>query len=173
MEKVEVLNKRLIDHYGKYLDGQPMFRIVFSNDQLEKRWTEYTKEGFQLLQPEVRELPKYSYIHGKYVLERLTEVNPGTDLTVKLSFEPLWVFEDKHGNPLPPKWEVADMVIKNVYNALGIEKKPLLDPNASPEARKEKLDKLYQETWGNETNTGDALAYKEAIVVPRNYGDNQ
>ena len=74
METLEIINKRLKDNYGETVD-RPNFRIVWSEDQFENRLTHFTDEGFELIHPEVRQLPKYKqWIHDKYVLERLTEV---------------------------------------------------------------------------------------------------
>ena len=187
METVETLNQRLFERYGNYSYDQrvkgnvqtnlPLFRIVFSEDQFEKRYTNYTKEGFFMSIPKVEEKPKYRhYIHHKYLLERLTAVPEfvETDLVEKLSYEPLWVFEDRHGNPLPPKWEVCEIVIDQVHRAAAravgekIEDPSKLeaDPKIAAEVRLARIKRLEEEMFGNETDVGDSLAVKEAIVVP-------
>lgn len=178
METIETLNQRLIDQYGKDIfTNEPHFRIVFSDDQFEKRWVGHSKEGFELLQNRVEERPKYrQYIQAKYLIERLTIVPEfvETDLVDKTSYEPLWVFEDKQGNALPPKWEVCEIVIDQVHRAsqkaVGIkvdeESKLESDPKIAAEVRLARLNRIEQELFGNETSTGDALATKNAIVVP-------
>src|SRR5262245_31149745 len=100
-EKVETINRRLHDLYGETeSQGErlPNFRIVWSEDQFEMRKTDYTDSGFRLLHPEVRKLPKYrQWITKKHVLERLTVVpfvNEHDLPDSKLSYEPIWVFED-------------------------------------------------------------------------------
>src|SRR5947207_3865565 len=105
-ESLIIINDRLRDKYGR-LDNLPYFRVVWSEDKYEKRWTEYTNDGFRLLQSEVRELPKYrQWIQEKYVLEGLTVVPTlvENELVEPLSYEPIWVFEDGKGNALEPKW---------------------------------------------------------------------
>ena len=176
MESVETINARLLEYFGTHWDNRPIWRVVWSEDQFEKRRTDYTDSGLQLLVPEVRELPKYrQWIHNKYVLERLTivpDVNRD-ELLEKLSYEPLWVFEDRHGNPLPPKWEAAKLVVDEVMALTGKESmgpKYIDEEIKNPkEARMKRINKLEEELFGNESPVGDALAHKQAVVVPDSY----
>ena len=177
METIEVLNERLKNRYGVYLDGQSLFRIVFSDDQFEKRLIDCTKEGLQLLLPKVEERPKYrQYIQHKYLIERLLEVPDfvETDLVSKLTYEPIWVFEDSKGNPLPPKWEVCEIVIDQIHRASAgavgkkVDEQSVLesDPKTAPEARIARIDRIQEELFGNESKITDSLATEQAIVVP-------
>ena len=170
------MNRQLADNYG-YFDGvNPNWRIVWSNDQFEKRWTNLTPEGLELLSPVIREFPKYrQWNKDRYVLERLIPLPPNVDLVGKFSYEPVWTFEDKNGNYLVPKYEVAKIVIETVYHNVakqfGVKYK---DPLASPDGKaykEQELDRLQAELFGNETDVTDALAQKDAIVVPNSYGD--
>ncbi len=169
MEGLETINKRLLDYFSKDIaSNQPIWRIVWSEDQYEKQLTKYTPEGLELLYPEMREVPKYKqWIHNKYILERLVIVPPinETELTTKTNYEPVWVFEDKHGNPLPPKWEVCKYVIDCVLAAQG--KSNLAHYNRddeSVEKKEERVNRLMEELFGNETSTTDALAYREGVA---------
>jgi len=142
---------------------------------MEKRWVTHTKDGFAYLEPKVELVPKYrQYIQNKYVLERIVALPEfvENDLVEKISYEPVWVFEDKQGNALPPIWPAVRLVVEQVYkaaaNATGAKYK---DPEIgkkgmSKEEKLEELDKRAKELFGNETATGDSMAYKEAIVVP-------
>jgi len=178
MERVEVLNARLVDHFGvDTVTGQPMFRIVWSNDQLEKRKVEFTDEGLQLLHPEVREVKKYSYIKDRYVLERLVivpEVNAEDLPTSKLSYEPLWVYQTSYGEALPPVWEPTKFVIDTVYAAMGkrgLRKYVDSEENTTPEGRTQRVDKIQEELFGDESGLmGKTFpSVGEGIVVPQNY----
>src|ERR1035437_5550442 len=101
-ETIESINKKLKEEYGTEFGNSPRFRVVFSEDQYEKRMTDFTDEGFELITPEVRLLPKYKqWIREKYILERLIPVTGETDLVVKVSYEPAWVFQNKKGDYLP------------------------------------------------------------------------
>ncbi len=175
MESIEVLNLRLIDYFGVDTNtGRPIFRIVWANEQLEKRLMDCTPEGIQLLYPEVRETPKYPYLKNVYVLERLTivpDVNQSEIPVNKLSYEPIWAYRNEF-NPLPPTWEATQFVIDSLYAALGkrsMAKYVDDEKNTTEEGRQQRIMELQGELFGNETDVGDALAYGDGIVVPSNY----
>lgn len=174
VEKIEDINQRLIDYFGiDTSTGEPIWRVVWSEDQFENRLTNYTSEGLELLYPEMKLLPKYKqWIHEKYVLERLVVVPPINlgELITKTNYEPMWVFQDNLGQYLPPLWLACKLVVDTVYAAMG--RKDLaryVEPENSRdtlEAREARISELQNELFGNETRTGDSLAHKEAIVVP-------
>jgi hypothetical protein len=172
-ELIEDINEKLLSEYGTELScgNKPRFRVVFSDDQYEKRWTDYTDDGFELVRPEVRILPKYKqWVRGKYILERLVPVVGETDLLTRISYEPAWVFEDKHKNYLPPFFEGCKYVIESMYQAIG--KKDTFtkykDKNISEEERLIELKRVEDLLFGNETIVGDHLAYKTGVTVPGN-----
>jgi len=167
-ESIEILNQRLIDHYGIDSDtGRAIFRISWANDELEKRLMDFTDSGLQLLYPEVREVKKYPYLKDLYVLERLVVV-PETNRvelpTEKLSYEPIWAYRDAHNNPLPPIWDATKLIVDTLYAALG--KKSLRTYIKPEEGKEERIQKMQEELFGNETDVSDALAYKTGVVVP-------
>lgn len=176
MESVETLNTRLIDFFGIDSNtGRPIFRIVWSDDQTEKRRVDTLDSGIHLLFPEVREVPKYPYLPHTYVLERLVlvpEVNQAELPVSKMSYEPLWAYRDARGNNVPPVWVPTKFIIDTLYAALG--KKSLAkyvdsEENTTEEGRQQRITKMCEELFGNENETTDAMAYGEAIVVPNNY----
>lgn len=174
IESVDTINRRLRDHYGS-TDEKANFRIVFSEDQFEMRLTNYTDEGFQLIHPEVRKLPKYrQWIHEKYILERLMEVPAinQTEIQNILSYEPIWTFEDNEGFPLRPAWIAAKMVVEQVLENL--ENKGIYTRYKDPddglntkdqlEKRNVELTNLEEALFGNENDITDALAYHEGVA---------
>jgi len=171
LEPIEVINKRLIDYFGKFENGEANWRVVWSDDQTEKRLTEFTDEGFQLLTPVVREVKKYGYIKERYILERLIPVPPSAvELTTKISYEPVWTFENmRTGEPLPPKWEVIQVfvttVIENMVNAApGFAKYKMPEElHNTREAIEERVKKMQELMFGNETAIGDALSNGNAV----------
>ena len=168
-EQIEDINTKLLTEFGYELDGRAKFRIVFSEDEYEKRLTEYTNEGFELAIPEIRLLPKYKqWIHQKYILERLVPIPENGELTEKVGYEPCWVFQDKHGNYLPPFFNGCKLIIESMYQAIGRKDTFVRykDKNISKEENLAHIEKVEQELFGNETAVGDALAYKTGIVVP-------
>lgn len=167
-ESIEHINYKLEREYGRHSDGRPNFRVVFSEDQFENRLTNFTDEGFELINPEVRLLPKYKqYITARYILERLVPVRGETDLTVNESYEPAWVFQDRNQNYLPPFFEGCRYVIDSIMEKAGVAGHvKYKDPLASPEERAANLQRVQDDLFGNETDTGDHLAYGTGVVVP-------
>ena len=176
MESVETLNQRLVDEFGKDSDtGHPMFRITWANDETEMRLMDRTDLGIDLIYPEVREVKKYPYLKDTYVLERLVAV-PDVNLKeladVKISYEPIWAYRDGDDNPLPPIWPATKFIIDTLFAALGkksLRKYVDSEKNTTPEGREQRISELAEELFGDETETGDAMRYGEAIVVPSNY----
>lgn len=169
-EPIEDINKKLLERYGKYYDERPNFRVVFSDDQFEMRRTEFTDEGFELIHPEVRLLPKYrQYIQQKYILERLVPVVGETDLTEKTSYEPAWVFRDKNGNYLPPFYDGCVHVIESILSVMDKANTHVRykDKNVPEEERLAHLKAVEKDLFGNETDIGDALSIGTGVTVAK------
>lgn len=172
-ETIEEINEKLLRTYGVEINcgNQPKFRVVFSEDQYEKRWTEYTDEGFQLIHPEVRTLPKYKqWVRHKFILERLVPVTGETDLTTKVSYEPAWVFQDKQGKYLPPFYDGCVHIIESMFSAINQANSfaKYKDKSISKEEHLAEIKRVEDQLFGNETPVGDALAYGSGVVVPGN-----
>lgn len=170
-ETLDFINRKLEREFSKDITGRPYWRVVWSDDQTEKRRMTHTDEGLQLINPEVRLVKKYQHIKERYVLEKLTEVVGETDLVVPMSYEPIWTFEDRFRNYLPPRFDACKFVIEAVNMQLAgagghVKYK---DETTTPEYREALLKRKEQELFGNETPVGDALAYDSGVTVPRNY----
>lgn len=181
-ETIEALNKRLKDYFGiDTASANPIYRIVFSDTEMELRETKYTKEGFELISPVVMELPKYKqWIHSKYILEKLVVV-PSFHIDElaesKVSYEPLHVFQDKNGNYLPPKWDACKFIIDLIHAAQGQGSMARYLPAEHEKndlvGQKLRADKLEEELFGNETPVGDALAYGYGVSMANTKKDNE
>jgi len=176
MESIETLNDRLTEFYGAdSVTGRPIFRIVWANDQTEKRMVESSEKGVQFLFPEAQIVKKYPYLKDLYVLERLVIVpdfQRAELLDLKVSYEPVWAYCNADRNPVPPVWWATKFVVDTLYAALG--KKSMAkyvedEKNTTKEGREQRIQEIQAELFGNETETTDALAYKEGIVVPDSY----
>lgn len=179
-DEVARINDMLAREYGiNTTDSRPIFRVVWANNEMEKRLMRYTDSGVELLTPEIREVPKYrQWAADRYILERLCYAEVLTkedmELTVQnVRYEPLWSFVDNQLGYLPPNYAVAKLVIDAVLAAIhqdGSFGAKYKDNSGSPEEMQKRVAGLQEELFGNETETGDALAHGEAVVVPRNYG---
>jgi hypothetical protein len=182
-ESLDIINQRLEDTYGRFSD-KPLYRIVWSEDQFENRfgdYEDYDDRGYFIRRvSEVRLVPKYrQWIQKRHVLERLTEVpeiNRG-EIFTKISYEPIWVFEHAQtGEGLPPSWGAARFVIEQINEQMRTAgytkyKDPEEDPDEALEQKAQRIIELENILFGDETETGDALKYKQGIVVPEGKKD--
>jgi hypothetical protein len=181
------INNQLASKYG-YFEGMkncPNFRVVWSNDQYEHRLTAYTKEGLQLIHPEVRYLPKYSqWLSSRWVIEKcvpIPELNRKDLVAEKFSYEPLHgfinVYTDK---PIDPTYRACEFLVENVLAQLRVRngipqakyEDPLFnasDPKISREVKEAHLNELERELFGNDTSVTDKLMTQEAVIVPSNF----
>ena len=151
-QEIVEINEQLARHFGiDTISSQPIWRVSWSSDQYEKRLTDRTDEGFHLLTPEVRELPKYQYCKDRWILERLClipDVHIGDLPSQKQSYENMTTFENSFtGDAIKPSFEACKFVVDTVYAAMG--KKSLakyVDEEAKNpiEAQRKRVDKLQE-----------------------------
>lgn len=174
MESINTINQRLRDEYGLFDDGNPRFRVVWSDDQYEVRFGTYekvTESGIYLGTEEgFKYVPKYNYLPHQFVLERATGVPEGTkELTTKISYEPMWGFGELREIPWPRIKVIVDVIVEFTYRG----KRPAkytdlgLDSN-SLEAKRERVNELRQALFGDDHSIVDALRYREGVVMSDN-----
>lgn len=183
-EKVETINNQLRETFGiDTVTGEPIWRVVWSEDQFEWRHGTYddiTEAGLYLRTvTETRYVPKYSqWINQKYVLERLVVVpitNADELPAVKVSYEPIFVFNDKNGDYLPPKWLVAKFVIDTIYAAQysNHNLRKYVDDESSEEAslelKRKRVDEIVEYLWGDQSALQGTTVTGESIIVPGNF----
>lgn len=181
-EKIETINQFLRDTYGIDTDdGEPMFRVVWSDEQFEHREMKYTNSGIELLHPEIRLVPKYSYLKAVYVLERrvlVPEASQRELCGIKKSYEPIWNFKRDDDTPIPPTIQGCKFTIDTLYAALGKSslnkyKDPRDGMNAAEayELNKARIDEIENELFGDESSLkGEThTASGSSIIMPENY----
>ena len=175
-EELSTINQRLIDHFGRMIDSSmAKWRVVWSEDQFEMRYGTYedkTRDGFLIREvTEWRQVPKYrQWIPNRYVLERLLLIpieNEGT-LTTKFSYEPLYTFEDKDRNALPPNWLACKFIVEAVNRNMdqhdGVKyKDPKSNPREAKHVHEQEILDIEESLFGNETELADALAYRQGV----------
>ena len=173
---IDLINIQLLDTFGQMYDIST-WRIVWSEDQFEDHYgtfNDFTEGGIFIRQvTERRRIPKYrQWIHEKWILERIVVVpldnidHPTIDTS--LSYEVIYVFE----NNLPPIWVAVRFIIENIYENMRQQntgptvkyKDPDIGHPDDVRGRKEEEIKDIEEAlFGNETELGDALAYKQGV----------
>lgn len=118
MEDIKRLNKKLDETYGRSVDGRPIFRIVWSDSQTEKRvgtFREYIGPIFLREETKLAERKKYPDIKSRWILEKL--IFPPAPYCYELdlingSYEPIWTFEGKGGIFVKPEWWACEQLCK-------------------------------------------------------------
>ncbi len=119
---VNDINKKIKIH-GSNIYGDPIFRVVFSDDEVESRhgtYRDYSGKIFVREVTEVRVVQKYPYIKSKWILERWApgELSHHKDLvTVKDGvYVCVYIFQDLQFGYLPPLLKVAEIVINHLLH---------------------------------------------------------
>lgn len=167
------INQRLADNFGN-IEGKANFRLVWADNEREKRTTLFTEEGLQLLFPEVREMRKYPDIRERYVLERLIEnlnfeeLEDGKPVT-QLIYQAIWNFEvydsEKNRIGVCPNYAACKFIVETVMNAIehpGATVKYTED--ISPEAKEHRVKQLEIELFGDESAITDALSLRQGVA---------
>ena len=172
-ESIKRINYSLEKDYGQ-LDNKPRWRVVWSWDQYETRYGDYedrTPEGLLIRAvSEWRQVPKYKqYIGPCWMLERLEEIpSYAKEMAVQLSYEVKWAFLSLAVDT-EPTWSdvrpMVDQVNKNIEQANNYikYKDPDSDPLEAAANKEKRIDDYEEDLFGNETEVGDALAYRQGV----------
>lgn len=177
MNRIEELNKRLIDRYGKTLSGEAHFRLVWSNDLFEHRkgtFNEFYGRIFLRTVKGIKLCRKYNYINDRWLLEmwRYTE-NPPQEIVDPDNYDCVYVFEDKDGNPLPIEERVLEIIIFNILHPLDACQLKQLYEDANIKLFNDDV-KYFEDLFSNSMSAMmSRFHFGEAIIMPRRkYGDN-
>ena len=170
----EYLDLKLEATYGRDLDNRPKFRIVWSNDCVEKRFGEFTDVSdngiFLRTVREVREVRKYPWL-DRWMLEKtvpfreMSIPNPElhiTEVVYSDGYECIWKFEHTDGTYQEPNWRA----IKLLCHWLVTGQKHTVSDHEE-EDRKKLLEEqeTYFELLGGKPGVSDALAMKEGVFL--------
>jgi hypothetical protein len=163
-----VINSRLGDQ-GRNLFDQPLYKLVWSDNETELRrgvFREFIGSIFVRETIGVKQVPKYNYLPNRWILERWCppEIAFNAELPNSRwgSYEPIYVFQDKFGNPLPFSEKVVFFIISLA------EKSTRVTPEERMTEAQEKENKEIEEYVDSLeiSEISNALHLKEAIVVP-------
>ena len=163
-KEVTYINKQLKDRYGCDNSGRVKYRLVFSDDMLEKRFGHfedwYGKSIFIREYIGVRETKKYNHLFHQYILEKLI-YSPSKEIIGSENghYECLYAFP----KGLPPIIKACVYVIHRDHNKRRVHR-GVFDDEAA--ADKEADKKLILDYWGEESsylqrmlNIGEAVAF--------------
>lgn len=146
MEQLEIVNRRLLENYGRGVNELPLYRIVWSTSQIEKRYGTFIKEteaGLYLGEETgERECPKYFLYPDIWVLEWVQPNINNPELRATVSYEPLWFFKDAQGRPLPYDWEIIEILVKFHQERVVIRTQGMLDSEEVEKKEREAEENL-------------------------------
>ena len=183
-ETIDTINRQLVDFFGiDTSSSQPMWRVVWAEDQYEKRLTDFYN-GVELLYPEVKLLPTYSWIKGRYILEHLVavpEVNIAELPGQKITYSLIWTFENGKNEYLPPNIRACQFIINIVLSAMKRKAdgntpiKKYIDEEYSQEAslhaKGERLNKICEELYGEDAAFHDSKLAGSTVVLSDKKGN--
>lgn len=149
---IHLINRRLKDIYGVDFLNQPIYRIVWSNDEIEKRFGTFTDyiPGTNIFireVTEVREVKKYNYLEPQYVLEKLffnqhnKEILDNKTLAPQIcTYEPLHAFgHEKNGRAKEVVWRAVELLLMMVNNPKLLTPSQMNDVELAQAAEDEKI----------------------------------
>lgn len=123
MSDIDDINKKLKEQYGTDMLRRPIYRIVWSDKQFEKRcgtFSEWYGSIFVREWQGIKETKKYPGPDYKerWILEKLITgiVNPELwEDTAKGTYEPIWTFRDPVANGYQkPTWKATYFIIQTL-----------------------------------------------------------
>lgn len=149
---IPIINQRLKDLYGKDFLDQPIYRVVWSGDQVEKRFStfrDFVPNTNILLREvaEVRECKKYNYLEPQWILEKLfinhhnKEILDNDTLAPSsCTYEPLWAFGfEPSGRARRPVWRAIELILASVNNPKKLTPSEMNDKEFEQAREDEKL----------------------------------
>lgn len=149
---IHLINQRLRDIYGKDFLDQPIYKVVWSADEIEKRFSTFEDyvPGTNILlrrSTEVREVKKYTYLEPQYVLEKLfvnhhnKEILDNKTLSPQnCTYEPVWAFGvEKNGRPKVVVWRAIELILLSLNNPKKLTPSQMNDVEIEQAKKDEKL----------------------------------
>jgi hypothetical protein len=165
MTDVEILNQYLKAH-GVNDFGQPLYRVVWSDFQLEHRrgvFRDFIGKIFLREFVGVREVPKYNFVKERWILERWFPPSmawhPELPDSSQGNYEPFYVFQDRHGNYLEPIKRVCDKLIHRAEHPVHRTEQERINEQMEQEDKQAEEDADYFEI----SPITNALHMKEAV----------
>ena len=172
MSEINRINKTL-KSYGLNPQGQAIFRVVWSDEQFENRrgmFEEFYKGIYLKTVVSTERKKKYSYIKSRWIFEKwipperiYTSELPDT---VNGSYECIYVFQDKEGNPLPLDLEICQFIAYTLSkNRDTFKEKNLIEEEL--QRKEQKLDQKDEDIledasplMATQLHTGEAISMK-------------
>lgn len=173
MTEIDRINKQLAIEFGRTEDDNlPYWRVVWSTNQVEKRYGTYADYYGHIFIRErvgVMEVKKYGFDWQKdrWILERLipTNGNPELSLITKRAYEIVWLFNMK-GAYVRPNYDAVKFVVNAVMGRKEMLTNSMID---NMEREEDEKHMAMMDAILDTSPLDHAFTSGEAISVPSNY----
>jgi hypothetical protein len=175
---IHIINRRLADIYGHDFLDQPIYRIVWSASETEKRFSTFRDflQGTNIFLrevTEVREVKKYPDFAPQWILEKLffnqhnNEILDNTTLAPRTcTYEPLWAFGlDDKNKPKQPVWRAIEIILMCVNNPKKLTPSQMNDKEFEQAKKDEELmmeimnTRIKNDAFHSAVQDGDAVLF--------------
>lgn len=162
--ETEITNERLKKLYGTHtVTNKANFRLVFADDQIEKRkgtFKQYYGDVFIREVSGIQEVPKYPFFTGQWILERLVPNVMKDEIDGDYSYEPVYAFPQN----IYPIWKAIDFFLFHLFNPKAnlprTQKEADYQENERIEKEKQRTrDMLDTTPLETSLNDGSAMSY--------------
>lgn len=174
MEYINQINIKLKDKFGLDVGlSNPRYRIINATNVTEMRkgvFADFDDNGNFIREvEEVREVLKYPFHQGLWILESLQGNDTNPELMARISYEPLWVFGANNSDPTPV-WDKVEIIVHSHIFCRAKNVKSPSDLKAEELRRYLKEKQVFKDILANDSPLiAGQLRDGEAIVVPNNY----
>ena len=170
---VDFINEEL-KIYGSNMYGDPTFRVVFSDDQTERRegiYNDYYGNIYLRTVREVRTVKKYPWIKGKWILERWASgeiaYHPSLETNKDGVYVCVYIFQDVNRNYLPPLLKVCTIIISNLLHPRNLSQALNQDKEIEEKEDEKEIDAIEKEIkiQSDEMATKDPKSMRESASV--------
>lgn len=116
----KIINKYL-ERFGKNIFGQPVFRLTWTTDQIEKRYGTYNEFYGKIFVRTITgciDRPKYPHIADRWIIEQWyppeKTYDPDIPATKEGDYLCIYVFEDSKRNKLDLKMRVVEIIMHSL-----------------------------------------------------------
>jgi len=175
LSPVKHINKYLKEHHGSDLLSRPFYRIVWSEDELEKRFAMYDNMLsdhiiFNTVK-KLKEVRKYAnpIYKERFILEKLIlDIdNPEVwDTTMgRGSYEPIWVFRGLGDTYQVPTLKTVDFVLRMLLGKKE-HRDQRMEDNEEESSLQAEIADCQEVLGGSEGAIASQLRDRSAIIVP-------
>ena len=150
---------------------RPIYQVVWSDSEREMRlgtFNEFAGKIFLRTVSCVKSVPKYAYIHSRWILEKFAppgvHPNPELPFAWQGTYEPKYIFETGNGQALCPRLDICEYIIytdqhpwEKAKLRAYLEDLMIADEKQEYKDNRELLDANGRSEFGDRINSGGLI----------------